>query len=136
MIFHVVKGTVSVLCNWRVVGRNVNSLRATAVDSLGRGSSTSGLILHPRHAWVFFLGTCRPLKRHLRVVLKDTLLRSFLLGMQVRVRSIFCDGILTFKRVLTAFYRGLPYIVALADSQSSVIVSAAACRADIFPKSG
>lgn len=55
--------------------------------------------------------------------------------MQVRVRSIFCDGILTPKRVFTALNRGLPYIVALADSQSSVVVSAAASRAVFFPKS-
>ena len=135
LIFHVVKGPVSVLCNWRVICRHVNSLRATAINSLGCGSSTPGLILHTRHAWLLFLSTCRPLQRHLRVVLEDTLLRSFLLGMQVRVRSIFCDGILTPKRVLSALYRGLSYIVALADSQSSVIVSAAASRAVFFPKS-
>jgi hypothetical protein len=55
--------------------------------------------------------------------------------MQVRVRSIFCDGILTPKRVLTALDWGLPYIVALADRKSSIIVSAAASRAVFFPKS-
>ena len=55
--------------------------------------------------------------------------------MQVRVRSIFCDGILTPKGVLTALDRGLPYIVALADSQASEIVSTAARSADVFTKS-
>jgi hypothetical protein len=52
--------------------------------------------------------------------------------MQVRVRSIFRNSILTPKRVITALDRGLPHIVALADSQSRLIVST---TADIFPDS-